>query len=50
MCSLLSLLKVELGSAEDNLMTMSHKILDELLEVKRTWTTVYKGHVVYRKA
>ena len=50
MRSLLSLLKIELGSAENHLVTMSHEILDELLEVKSTWTAIYQSHVVHREA
>jgi uncharacterized FAD-dependent dehydrogenase len=50
MRSLLSLVEVELCSAENNLMTMSHEVFDKLLEVKRTWTSVHESHVVYREA
>ena len=50
MSSLLSLLKIELCSAEDNLMSMLDKVLDKLLEVQCTWTSIHESHVVHREA
>ena len=50
MCSLASLLEIEPGPSEDHLMSVSHEILDELLEVQGTRTSVHESHIVYREA
>ena len=50
MRSLLSLLEIELGSAEDHLMTVSYEVFDKILEVQCTRTAVHKSDVVHREA
>ena len=50
MSPLLSLIKIELCPAKNHLVTMLHKVLDEVLEVERTRTSVYKGDIVHREA
>ena len=47
---LLSLVEVESCPAEDDLMTMPYEILDKVLEVKCTRTSVHQSDVVYREA
>ena len=43
----LSLLEVELGTADDHLMAVIHEMLDEVLKVQRVGTTVDQRHVVH---
>ena len=49
MSSLLRLLKIEPCPSEDNLMSVLYEVLDEVLEVERTRTSVHKGHIVHRE-
>ena len=46
MGTLLCFLQIELSTANSNIMTMLHEILDALLERKQTWTTLYKSNVI----
>ena len=47
---LLSLLEVESGPSYDDIMPVSYEILDKVLEVQRTRTSVHESHVVHREA
>ena len=50
MCPFLSLLQVELCTADSHLVAMLHKVLNAVLQSEQTWAPFHKGDAVHREA